>query len=164
MPLNDHDPPNPLPDGTGFKTVDTISATERPLSEVLSCILEHEEAGIPLVIAGLSADPNWLPFPQPHPSEVEAHGGIGQRRPSTVFCLSRHIGHRSHIYKTDRDEGQGSQPPAFTWASGLSRVPKYLLPPGPKETLSITVEHLQGEGDPDGAGATGFLMPSHHRR
>jgi hypothetical protein len=97
MPLNDHDPPNPLPDGTGFKTVDIISATERPLNEVLSCVLEHEEAGVPLVIVGLSADPNWLPFPQSHPSEAEARGNIEQQRSSTAFCLLPDVGHQSHI-------------------------------------------------------------------
>ena len=78
MSSNDSDRPDPLKARTHFKTVDTISATEQSLREVISCVLEHEEAGIPLIIAGLNEDSNWSPFPQPHLSEVEARGDIEQ--------------------------------------------------------------------------------------
>jgi hypothetical protein len=154
MSSNDLNPPNSSPDGTGFKTIDTVSAAESPPSEVLSCILEYEEAGVPLVIVGLSADPDWLPFPQPRLSEAEVGGGVERQWPGVLSHLIPDAERQSNVYKTDRDERRGCQPSVFTWASGLSLIPKYLLPHGPRETLSMTVEDLQNEGDLSGAGAT----------
>lgn len=84
MSSNDPNPPDSLSDRTGFKTVDTISVEETPLCEVLSCVIEHEEAGIPLVIVGLNVDPNWSPFPQSHLSEAEVDRDIEQQQPGTV--------------------------------------------------------------------------------
>ena len=69
MSSDNSNPPGPQPEGMGFTAVDAISPGEKPLCEVLSCILEHEEMGIPLVIRGLDTDPNWSPLPELGPPE-----------------------------------------------------------------------------------------------
>ena len=71
--------PDLLPEGTGFVVVDTITASEKSLSDILSCILQHEETGIPLVVRGLNVDPNWLPLPG---SDPPAERGDGEYQPS----------------------------------------------------------------------------------
>ena len=72
MSLGDSNPPHSL---SGFAAVDTILATDKPLNDVLSCVLQHEEIGIPLVIRGLNIDPNWLPHPELDPPEGHVDGG-----------------------------------------------------------------------------------------
>ena len=62
MSSDDSNPPGPHSEGMGLTAVDAISAGEKPLCEVLSCILEHEEMGIPLVVRGLDTDPHWTPL------------------------------------------------------------------------------------------------------
>lgn len=59
-----------------FKAVDTISAKERPLGDILSVILRYEEEGIPLVIRGLNADPKWSPPPGPDPPKKHGEGEV----------------------------------------------------------------------------------------
>ena len=38
-------------EGTEFTAVNTISASNKPLNDILSCVLQHEEAGIPPIVA-----------------------------------------------------------------------------------------------------------------
>ena len=159
MSSNDHDPPDSSPDRMDFKTVDTVSIMEKSLSEVLSCVLQHEESGIPLVIVGLSADPNWSPFPQMRPSEVGVHGDGEGQYPGTV-SQSLLNAERQSDHTTDRNLTDEQQGP-FAWASGLSLVPKYLLPPGPRETFSMMVEDSQNEADLSGTGT--MVPPPYHQ-
>ena len=46
-------------EGTDFAAVNTVSASDKSLSDILSCVLQYEEAGTPLVVRGLNVDPNW---------------------------------------------------------------------------------------------------------
>lgn len=55
--------PSSSQEGAGFAAIDTVSANDKSLSDILSSILEHEETGIPLVVRGLNIDPNWSPLP-----------------------------------------------------------------------------------------------------
>jgi hypothetical protein len=82
---------HPTPPGSqmGFAAVDTISANDKPVGEILSCILQHEETGIPLVVRGLSADPNWSPLPGLTPSEEE--GNPGRRSPGRQINLPMNV-------------------------------------------------------------------------
>jgi len=68
--------PDSLPESTGskFMTVNTIIANEKSLGDILSCILKHEETGIPLVVRGLNVDPNWLPLPGSDPPAERVDG------------------------------------------------------------------------------------------
>lgn len=79
MSSDDSNPPQSLPEGMGFTAVDTISAADEPPDDILSCILRHEEAGIPLVIRGLNVDPNWSPLRGLDP--LEGHGDDGHQPP-----------------------------------------------------------------------------------
>lgn len=69
MSSNHPDPPSPSQEEMEFVAVDTISAVDRSPSDILSCFLQHEETGTPLVIRGLNVDPNWSPLPEPDLSE-----------------------------------------------------------------------------------------------
>ena len=69
MSTDNPNSPGSLPENGGFATVDTILATNESLGDILSCILQHEESGAPLVIRGLNADPKWSPLPIPPPLE-----------------------------------------------------------------------------------------------
>ncbi|KAF9643353.1 hypothetical protein BDM02DRAFT_3191788 [Thelephora ganbajun] len=132
MSSDNPNPPRSSPEGTGFTAVDTISTNDKSLSDILSCILQHKETGIPLVVCGLNTDPNWAPLPGPDPPEENRDV---ERQPPV-----------------DDPEQQDAPPPedAFAWAHQLSLIPKDLLPLGPKETSLITVEcceHLQNGMD-----------------
>ena len=81
-PSNNPNPPSLLPEKRGFGTVETISAKGESLDKILSRILQHEEAGIPLVVRELNADPSWSP--QPGSSPPEDHGGGGLQPPGRL--------------------------------------------------------------------------------
>ncbi|KAF9642821.1 hypothetical protein BDM02DRAFT_3192626 [Thelephora ganbajun] len=130
------DNPNPnspglLPEGTGFTAVDTISANDKPLSDILSRILQHEETGIPLVVRGLNADPNWSPLPGPDPPKE-----------------GKDAEHQPPVDDPERQDAPPSKD-AFVWVHQLSLIPKDLLPLGPRETSPVTVEgyHLQNNAN-----------------
>jgi len=71
--------PGSPPEGRGFAAIDTISANDKPLGDILSCILQHEKTGIPLVVRGLHADSNWSPLPGADPPG--GHGDVERRLP-----------------------------------------------------------------------------------
>lgn len=73
----------------GFAAVDTISANDNPPCEIISCILQHEEAGIPLVVRGLDTDPNWSPLPRLDPSEEEEN--LGRQSPGRQINRSLNL-------------------------------------------------------------------------
>jgi len=79
MSSNNSNPSSLLLEGSEFTTIDRISANEGSLDDILSCILKHEEIGVPLVVHGLNADPNWSPLPRPGPSGE--HGDVEGQPP-----------------------------------------------------------------------------------
>jgi hypothetical protein len=75
--MSESDNANPLsssPERRGFRAVDILSAKGESLGDILSRVLQHEEAGVPLIVRGLDADPRWSPSPLPK----ERGGGEGQ--------------------------------------------------------------------------------------
>ncbi|KAF9643984.1 hypothetical protein BDM02DRAFT_3191015 [Thelephora ganbajun] len=132
MSSDNPNPPGLLLEGMGFTAVDTISANDRSLSDILSRILQHEETGIPLVVRGLNADPNWSPLPGPDPPKE-----------------NRDVEHQPPVDDPERQDTPPSKD-AFVWVHRLSLIPKDLLLLGPRETSPVTVErcqHLHNEAD-----------------
>ena len=80
------DPPGSPLEGRCFTDIDTILANDNPLYDILSCVLQHEEAGIPLVVRGLNADPTWFPLPGPDPPG--GHGGTERQLPGRLIYFS----------------------------------------------------------------------------
>ena len=79
MSSDNPDPPGLPPNEREFTTIDTISVNDKSPGDILSCVLRHEETGIPLVVRGLNADSNW--FPLPAPDTPEAYGGAERQLP-----------------------------------------------------------------------------------
>ena len=88
MPLDDPNRPGSLEEA-GFTAVDTISANDKSLEEILSCILHHEEAGTPVVVRGLDADPNWSLLPGQDPPE--GSGDVEHQPPGRWMGLSLNV-------------------------------------------------------------------------
>ena len=61
MDAGDENLPSLPPDNMNFILVDTISTKDRPLQEVIQCVLEHEAAGTPIVLTGFNSDTSWPP-------------------------------------------------------------------------------------------------------
>lgn len=82
MSSDDSNPPGARQQGMGFATVDAISVNNKSPGEILSCILQHEETGTPLVVHGLNGDPNWLPLPgsdSAEEGEILEHQSTGRQ-------------------------------------------------------------------------------------
>jgi hypothetical protein len=69
MSSDNQNPPSSSLEGTRSWAVDTISSQDKPISDIFSSILQHEEAGIPVVVRGLNNDPKWSPTPRLDPLE-----------------------------------------------------------------------------------------------
>ena len=138
--------PDSLPESTRskFMAVDTITANEKSLGDIVSCILQHEETGIPLVVRGLNVDPNWLPLPGSNPPAERIDG---EYQPSGKWTdLSSSANLIETRYHAVDHPGQQDAPPskdAIVWVDQLSLISKELLPPGSGETPSMTVEHWE---------------------
>lgn len=81
MDPGDDNPSSPPSENANFMLVDTISIKDRPPQELIQCILEHEGAGMPLVLTGLNSGVSW---PSVIPRLLEPNGfaaeGLGSNR------------------------------------------------------------------------------------